>query len=290
MNMSRSVGALLCLVFAFGACEARSLPRDSRAASAPSSSPIAAAAPAKAREPFLAPGRDGWGRAAGLRYLERTLAGGDPARPLPLVIMIHGMGDAPRFDWFTGASAIKTPMRLIMPEAPTPYYDGFSWFPYDPAKPDPNALARGISSAADQLARAIEELRVRRATVGRPIITGFSQGAMLSYALALQHPELVAFSHPISGFLPEPSWPAQKPTGTRFPRIAAMHGDRDDVVPIAPARQLETHLRALGYEVTLREFAGVRHQITPDMEAFQVELLDSAARSESREGAKDREP
>jgi predicted esterase len=81
-----------------------------------------------------------------------------------------------------------------------------------------------------------------------------------------------------------------KRTATHFPRIAAMHGDRDDVVPIAPSRQLTAHLRALGYEVTLREFSGVRHPITPDMVALQVELLDSAARSESREGAKDREP
>jgi phospholipase/carboxylesterase len=279
MNMSRSIGALLWLVFALGACETRSPRRDSRALSSPSSSPDAALASAKARESFEAPGHDGWGRAAGLRYLERTLAGGDPAQPLPLVIMIHGMGDAPRFDWFTGASAIKTPLRLIMPEAPTPYYDGFSWFSYDPAKRDPNALARGISAAAGQLARAIEQLRVRRATVGRAIVTGFSQGGMLSYALALQHPELVAFSHPISGFLPEPLWPAQKPAGTRFPRIVAMHGDRDDVVPIAPARQLQEHLSALGYELTLREFAGVRHQITSDMEAYSVELLEAAARN-----------
>jgi phospholipase/carboxylesterase len=238
--------------------------------------------PAGTVEPFAAPGPDGWGRAGPLRYLERTLAGGDPREPLPLVVMIHGMGDAPRFDWFREAAVIKTPMRLIMPQAPTPYYGGFSWFPYDPAAPDPAALARGVATATEQIARAIEVLHARRPSVGRTIVAGFSQGGMLSYALALHKPALVAVSLPISGFLPEPLWPAQRPRGIRFPRIVAMHGDRDDVVPIAPARVLHAALTARGYESTLREFAGVRHQITAEMALYLVALLESAASSSRR--------
>jgi phospholipase/carboxylesterase len=270
--MVRNAWPLLWLMLLTTAgCESRSQRRDARAA--PSASPT------QSRQPFEAPGADGWGRAGSLRYLERTLAGGDPAQPLPLVIMIHGLGDAPRLDWFTGAGAIKTPMRLIMPRAPTPYYDGFAWFPYDPANRDPQALARGIAAAADQLATAIEVLRVRRATLGKPIVTGFSQGGMLSYALALHHAGLISFSYPISGLLPEPLWPAPKPDGMRFPRIVAMHGDRDGVVPIEPTRQLHAALSARGYDNSLREFAGIGHQISPDMETYAVELLDAAARS-----------
>jgi phospholipase/carboxylesterase len=277
--MVRSVAApLLFTLLAVFSCNARSARRDSPASAARQD----AATPLESREPFAAPGPDGWGRVGSLRYLERTLGGGDPTQPLPLLIMIHGMGDAPRMDWFTGAGEIKTPLRLIMPQAPTPYYDGFSWFSYDPAQRDPQALARGISAAAEQLARAIELLRARRATIGRAIVTGFSQGGMLSYALALRHPELVAFSHPMSGTLPKRLWPAQKPADVRFPRIAAMHGDRDSLVPIAPTRELHARLSALGYDNSLREFAGVRHQITPEMEAYTVELLNSAARAVAR--------
>jgi predicted esterase len=61
-----------------------------------------------------------------------------------------------------------------------------------------------------------------------------------------------------------------------------MHGDRDDLVPIAPTRALHEALSARGYENSLREFAGVRHHITPEMAAYTVELLDSAARSASQ--------
>jgi phospholipase/carboxylesterase len=232
-----------------------------------------------AREPFTAPDDRGWGRAAGYEYLERTLGGGDPAAPMPMLILIHGLGDRPSHDWFAGADAIDTPLRLIMPQAPTPHGDGgFAWFPFRARGNDPDALARGISAASDRLARAIAVLAARRPTRGAPIVAGFSQGGMLSYALALRHPEIVSFSHPISGLLPKPLWPASKPAGTRYPPIAAMHGDADALVPIAGDRELSAHLRALGYDAQLREFPGVAHTITPAMNAHSVELLNATAR------------
>ena len=235
--------------------------------------------PAVEREPFTPPDSRGWGRAAGLEYLERTLGGGDPAAPMPMLIMIHGLGDRPRQDWFGGADAIDTPLRLIMPQAPTPYgQDGFAWFPFRARGNDPDDLARGISAASDRLARAITVLKTQRPTRGAPIVAGFSQGGMLSYALALRHPGLVSFSHPISGLLPEPLWPSSKPVASARPRIAAMHGDADDLVPIEDDRRLNAHLRKLGYDAQLREFAGVGHTITPAMEAHSVELLNAAAR------------
>lgn len=269
---------MLLTLFVVTACNARSARQETKPTPSASAARDAAAT-GKAREPFEPPGSDGWGRAGSLRYLERVLGGADATQPLPLLIMIHGMGDAPRLDWFTGAGEINVPLRLVMPQAPTPYYDGFSWFTYDPQKRDPELLARGIVAAADKVAIAIEVLRARRPTIGRAIVAGFSQGGMLSYALALHHSELVAFSHPIAGTLPEPLWPVTKPAGVRFPGIVAMHGDRDDLVPIAPTRQLHARLAALGYDNSLREFPGVRHQITPAMEAYTIELLNEAARA-----------
>lgn len=230
-------------------------------------------------EIFAPPARDGFGRAGALRYLERCLGGADPREPLPMVVMIHGLGDRPRHDWFGAADAVTTPMRLIMPQAPTPHHGGFAWFPFRVGDNEPRALARGIAAAADELARSIALLRARRPTVGRPIVAGFSQGGMLSYALALRHPELIELSHPIAGLLPEPLWPANGPSGKRFPRIAAMHGDADRIVPIEPARRLHAHLRDLGYEAELREFAGVAHHMTPAMEALTVGLFESTARA-----------
>jgi phospholipase/carboxylesterase len=195
------------------------------------------------------------------------------------VILIHGLGDRPRPDWLASANGTDAPLRLIMPQAPTPYHNGFAWFPYRVGDNEPEALGRGIAAAEAQLARAIAVLSERRPTRGRAVVMGFSQGGMLSFALALRHPELVALSLPMSGFLPEPLWPADKPKGKRFPRIAAVHGDADEIVPIEPARRLVAELERLGYPASLREYPGVGHSVTPAMESYAVELLTAYART-----------
>lgn len=266
------------LVLAAASCDRRGSQQSARVSPAEAVAEHASDSKLHSGERFEAPGADGWGRAGELKYLERTLGGGRPAEALPLVILIHGLGDAPRFDWLPGASEVATPMRLIMPQAPTPYSGGFAWFPFR-REQDPDALAQGIAVAAGKLARSIAILQARRPTLGRAIVAGFSQGGMLSYALALHHPNLLESSLPISGLLPEALWPAQRPSGTLFPPIAAMHGDRDELVPIEPARRLRAHLEQHGYDMTLREFAGARHEINHAMEAYLIELLERAARS-----------
>jgi phospholipase/carboxylesterase len=281
MKPSVVVGlALIGLSLGCGGGPKESRPQVAQVAQVVQESTTAAVEPsATAAVDFAPPDAEGWGRAAGLRYLERCLGPCAKDAAVPLAILIHGLGDRPRPDWLPSAANIETPVRLIMPQAPTPFYQGFAWFPYRIRGNNPVALARGIAGAADHLARAIAELAARRPTIGRPFVMGFSQGGMLSYQLALHHPEVVELSLPMSGMLPESLWPAAKPAGTRFPRIFALHGDADEIVPVAPARALVARLRTLGYEAELREYEGVEHHITPAMEALAVELLMAHART-----------
>jgi phospholipase/carboxylesterase len=248
---------------------------------APAASPSLQAQSQARAEVFEPPDAQGWGRVGRLHYLERCLGGGKPDAALPLVIMIHGLGDHPRPDWFPGAELIRTPLRLIMPQAPTPFHRGYAWFPYRIGDNDPVQLARGIAAAERELAQAIDVVRARRPTVGQPIVTGFSQGGMLSYALALLHPAQFALSLPISGMLPAPLWPASKQAGTRYPPIRGLHGDADDIVPIDGARELVAHLRGLGFDAELHEVAGERHWISGEMVRYSVDVLDRAARQAS---------
>jgi phospholipase/carboxylesterase len=213
---------------------------------------------------YSAPDTTGWGKAGSLRFLE-IIPGGTPRDPrLPMLVMIHGMGDRPHADWLAGFDA-GTPVRVIMPRAPTPYFDGFSWFNYTIGGPnDPAALAQGITRAADQLTELLDLLTQQRPTRGRPIVAGFSQGGMLSYALALQHPERMRLALPIAGMLPEPLWPTQSPT-RRVP-IRSLHGDADTIIDIHFARDLQARLNSLGYDASLEEFPGVDHAISPPMQ------------------------
>jgi phospholipase/carboxylesterase len=253
-------------------------PSDSCAAE--SSGARAAAAPE-----FQAPDARGWGSVQGFRYLELVHGGARAEQRLPMVVLIHGLGDRPRQAWFD-ALKLDVTARVVMPEAPTPAGDGFSWFPFRVGQNEPKALARGISAACERLARAVETLRAERPTLGKPIVGGFSQGGMLSFALALRHPELIAFALPISGALPEPLWPeAHAPAGA--PAIVALHGTADTIVPFEPTRRLVERLHGLGYDASLLSYAGVGHAIAePMLPSIRARLSAAVNRVAAESAAK----
>jgi phospholipase/carboxylesterase len=223
------------------------------------------------------PDASGWGTAAGLRYLEIVRGEVAANAELPLLLVIHGLGDQPQRAWLNAIDVDShSPARMILPQAPTPYGRGFAWFEYRFADQDPAALARGIAAATERLARMITVLQTQRPSRGKAVVSGFSQGGMLSYSLALSHPELIAFALPVSGMLPEPLWPATKPASTRFPALRALHGTADPVVAFAADAQLAKHLRELGYTAELVPFPDVGHSITAAMSLDARSALSAA--------------
>lgn len=241
---------------------------------APSLGPVA---PAQGTEvlPDAPPDQTGWGAAAGLRYLEIIRGGASPDEKLPLLLVIHGLGDKPHHDWLQAVDVdSNVKVRMILPQAPTPHGNGFSWFPYRAGSLDQAALARGISAAAERLTRMIAVLRIQRPTRGRAVVSGFSQGGMLSYAVALSRPELVACAVPISGMLPEPLWPVRAHDAGWFPRIRSLHGKADSVVRVDVDQQLVERMRQLGYPVELVTFDATGHTITPAMSAIVRSALN----------------
>jgi phospholipase/carboxylesterase len=208
-----------------------------------------------------------------VRYLERVTGGAAPEDALPLVIGIHGYGDRPEsyaglFEGFGGRA------RFIFPHG-EPHGDGFSWFAIS-SRFNPDAVAAGTERAAHRLAGMIAALTAARPTLGRPIVTGFSQGGMLSYALVILHPESVGEAFPVSGLLAPPHWPSTWATGKTQARIEAFHGDADPIVSIAVDRQSAARLRAVGFTAELHEYPGVAHTVTAEMRRDLHAALGSA--------------
>lgn len=230
------------------------------------------------RAPFEPPDARGFGRAGELVYLEEIVGDAAPGDPLPMLVLIHGRGDRPARGWLPLAP--PEPVRVIMPQAPLPHGDGFSWsneLASEATGASGRALARDLSDNADRIAAAVAILKRERPTRGRPIAAGFSQGGMLSFALAVRHPEAFAALMPIAGLLPEALWPSAAPA--HAPPVHALHGTADPIVPIAPARAAVAHLARAGYRAELREHEGVRHAISPAMQRELDAWLASAVRS-----------
>jgi phospholipase/carboxylesterase len=207
---------------------------------------------------------------ATLTHATLTLGGSDD-EPLPWVVALHGLGDTPHdFVQLLSPSGVRA--HVYAPRALFPYGDGFDWFQVRVGG-DPERLAAALRRAMTELVRFVDERAKEPHNVGKPVLVGFSQGGMLSFALGAHHPELFRLVVPVAGLLPESLWPEQKPS-VDVP-IVALHGSADPVVPIGPARALTARLEQLGYQATLLEFEGVTHSVPPEERARLFEIVRS---------------
>jgi phospholipase/carboxylesterase len=208
-------------------------------------------------------------------YVELATGGLAANARAPLIVAFHGLGDRP--ENFAGLFRnFPVPARVVLPHSATPHDSGFSWFDFRMG--DPDFSAPFIAETADRLATFIAELGRRPTTLGKPIVTGFSQGGALSFALYARHPELIAAAYPLSGWLPPSLVPGARPAGD-LPPLIAFHGTADPVVPIAHARTAVGALVALGFPATLREFEGVEHAVPEPVQAALYDALESSARN-----------
>jgi phospholipase/carboxylesterase len=112
------------------------------------------------------------------------------------------------------------------------------------------------------------------------VLTGFSQGGILSFALAVSHPDLFTVVIPVAGTLPAPLRPERIGDPADYPPIVALHGDHDSALLIEPTRASIEALRKLGLRAELHEYPGIRHTIPPVMRAELTRLVGAAARSQ----------
>ncbi len=215
------------------------------------------------------------GMANDIRFLEVVFGDADFDDALPLVMLLHGRGDRPRLPGgpFGG---IPISMRLIIPQGPIPLGEGFTWITVSITHNRHELLASQLRRRADHLAALLNTLKETRSTLGRPIVAGFSQGGMLSFALALFRPDAVGFALPLAGWVP----PNLMPTGPVEPElrvpIRAVHGSDDPIVPVKPTEAVMERLGALGWDVEFVSYAGVAHVMSSAMnEQFESWLEDA---------------
>jgi phospholipase/carboxylesterase len=195
---------------------------------------------------------------AELAYVTRITGGASETDALPLVIAIHGLGDRPE-DFLKLFSGFDLPARIVAPRAPDPWSEGGSWYPLDDRAKKPAV----IRARADMLAGLITREQKRVKTVGKAVVLGFSQGGVLSFALAAYHPELLAAALPIAGALPEEMPPPVD--AVRGLRVLAFHGQADRRMPLASAQQTVDSLKAHGAAATLSSYPGLGHQISEEL-------------------------
>ena len=218
-------------------------------------------------------------RELSLTHLVRE-PGRDGAAAPPLVLLLHGIGSNEE-DLFGLAPYLDERFLVVSARAPLALgYGGYGWFNLEIT---PRGMAADLAQAKrslDLLPGFVDELvDAYGADPGRVYLMGFSQGAMMSLALALTRPEKVAGIVAMSGRLPrqviesEPDREALK--GKPF---IVTHGLYDPVLPVENGRAARDYLAALGVALTYREYP-MAHEVSAesmrDVAAWLTDALDA---------------
>lgn len=209
----------------------------------------------------------------GYRVTEVVLGRASIDDELPLVVQFHGRSDKP---WIPqGDHANTEPTRLMLPWAPEKLGEGFTWFPLSITERDkePKVLGHYIRERVDEFAKVLEVFQTRRPTEGKAIVSGFSQGGMMSFGLALRHPAQIDGAFPSAGWLPAHLVEESVDPKRAHPPIRALHGRGDPIVPVEPTIAMVDDLKARGLDVTLEVFAWDEHSMNEEMHARHTELL-----------------
>ncbi len=211
----------------------------------------------------------------GLHYLEVVLGGASFDDPLPVAFVFHGRGAAAQLPGGPFLS-ISHPIRVIVPQAPERLGQGWTWIPVSVGSGLVDRLASSLFQVSSHIAQFMRAIMADRPTLGRPIVTGFSQGGLIAYSLALYHDDVVGAAFLLSTWLPPPLEPLYKRSDLQYPPMRAMHGMNDPIIPVGPTRMLASRLRERGFDIELEEFAGVGHEMSPEMNDLFHRWLERA--------------
>ena len=183
----------------------------------------------------------------------------------PLLLLIHGYGSNEQ-DLFSFANELPSEYYVVSIRAPYDLqYGSYAWyainFDADENKFSDHDQAR---ESRDLIANFIDELIAKYPIDPQKVtLMGFSQGTILSYAVALSYPEKVQRVVAMSGYLnPEIIKENYQQNDFRNLKMFVSHGSVDQVIPVEWARKAPAALEKLGIPNIYKEYP-VGHGVAP---------------------------
>ena len=200
-------------------------------------------------------------------YIIKHSGTGSSNDSLPMLIALHGSGDKAKHFYDTTLDQMTVPARIVLIQGPLSYGGGNAW-PWTPA--DFSHYGKPLSEASELLAQ-------KYPTVGKPILMGFSSGAMMAYYQAAKYGDRYSYIFPVSGQLTD----AMLGDGDLSPgaQVFAFHGKSDAVVPFSGGKNAVKILQANGANVKFTAFAGGHHGIFMDMKTEITQAIEQKIES-----------
>jgi len=199
-----------------------------------------------------------------LTYLHRLPKTKSQNKP-PLLLLIHGYGSN-EADLFSFADHLPDEFLVVSVRAPqTLGYQSYAWYSinFNDTKGNYSDIPEAII-AKEKIMTFLGFLKtVLPYDANNVTLLGFSQGTILSYALALSYPEKFKNVVALSGYVKEEL--ISKPNDTSLYKnldFFISHGTQDQVIPLQWAAKAPEFLTDLGISNSFKSYpAG--HGVTP---------------------------
>ena len=184
---------------------------------------------------------------------------------IPLILMLHGFGSDEN-DLFSFANELPEKYHIVSLKAPyklEPYGNAWYAINFDNDKGKWNNIPQAKSSielVVNFIKSFITEKNIDQKNV---TLLGFSQGTILSYAIALNYPKLIKNIIGLSGYLDHdmiinPLTPDQLEHINCF----ASHGQQDQVIPLSWAKESYEFMLSKGLNIDFKSYP-VGHGVAP---------------------------
>ena len=181
----------------------------------------------------------------------------------PLLILLHGYGSNEQ-DLFSFAEELPEELLIVSLRAPYEMgYGGYAWYALNLDEENNKFSDLGQArESINKITALIDELKIKHNTApNNTFLLGFSQGAILSYALSFNFPNKVQHVIALSGYLNNELLPEtieNKLTTDYY----ISHGSVDQVIPVDWARKAPPFLDSLKLQNVYSEYP-VGHGVAP---------------------------
>ena len=166
-----------------------------------------------------------------------------------LMIVLHGLGDSMAgYTWMP--EALKFPwLNYLLVNAPDEYYGGFSWYDYA------GDAATGVRRSIRLLHPLFDAQRAAGFPTEQTILSGFSQGCLMTLEAGLRYPHRFAGLIGLSGYVLDPQIVLRENSSVaKEQKIFITHGRQDPLIPCHKVKDQMDQLRAGGLALEWHEF------------------------------------
>ena len=201
--------------------------------------------------------------------LETKLIHAEERTSTRLMIVLHGLGDSMAgYSWVPQVMGFPW-LNYLLVNAPDPYFGGFSWYEYD------GDAGTGVRRSIQLLGGLLDAQRQAGFPTEQTILSGFSQGCLMTLEAGLRYPHRFAGLIGLSGYVLDPEKLLREASPVaREQRVLVTHGRQDPLIPFGNVKKQMAELRNGGIQIEWHEFDKPHTIVESEIEVMRRFVAD----------------